>query len=211
MHRLRIGCIHYLPLQPLQAFLGSLYEREPGLRTEVMHLRTEEQLELLRACELDLAIVHEAVGEPDLAVAPLYRGELLAAFIPVDHPLTAHESIGPRHLAHELLVVPRRAAAPALHDEVRARLASLGYALNRVEETAGAHPRDLLLATTERVGVALAPASTARVAGDAASIVTPRPLDPAPRMPDLVVAWRAGAGPPIMSLPAVARRLRSDR
>lgn len=45
MEALRIGCVPDLPLQKLQSFLGPLHRLEAGLRVEVVHLRTRDQLE----------------------------------------------------------------------------------------------------------------------------------------------------------------------
>jgi hypothetical protein len=209
VHDLRIGCVHDLPLQRLQAFLGLLYQCEPDLRGEVMHLGTAEQLELLRAGGLDIGIVHDGIDAPGFEIEPLYPGEVLAAFLPIGHALLEHDSLGPSQLADQLLVVPPRAAAPALADWLVTRLAADGYRFRRIHETAGAHPRDVLLATAERFGITLAPASTAAVAGDVATLVARVALDPAPQMPDTVLAWRPGRPPRLASLVAVARELRA--
>jgi len=207
--RLRIGCTHYLPLQQLQAFLGLLYEREPRLHTDVMHVRTAEALALLHGGALDIAILHDALHASGLDVERIYPGEPLAAFVPIGHRLERYATLGPGQLADELVVWPASAAAPALVDEMGARLTAHGYRLRHVHETAGVHPRDVLLAAAQLSAVALAPASTAVVAADAATIVVRRPLDPAPRMPDTVVAWSAGP-PPVACLRAIARELRGE-
>src|SRR4051812_45508785 len=133
-HRLRIGCTHFLPLQHLQAFLGLLYEREPRLRAEVMHLRTAEALALLHGGGLDIAILHDALHAGGFDVERMYPGEPLAAFVPIGHRLERHATLGPGQLADELVLRPASAAAPALVDEMGARLTAHGYRFRRVHE-----------------------------------------------------------------------------
>ena len=107
---LRIGCIAELPLQRLQAFLGALYTRHPGVGAELTHLAAMEQLEALRAGELHLAVIHHDRGEDGIEMEPLFHGERLAAFLPVDHHLADGPAIAPGDVGEEVLLVFRRRA-----------------------------------------------------------------------------------------------------
>ncbi len=187
---LRIGCIPHLPIQPLLRFLGAIHERDANVRVQVTHLSFLEQARFLNAGELDLAIFHEAYGQPDIEFAPLFVGEPLAAFLPPGHPLDERPVLKPEDLLTETLVVFPREANPVLHDGLLARIEEAGYRFGGVREASGMNPRDVMLSVAEGLGIALGPLSLQEVS-DVGSIVVRRPLEPALSMPDMVVAWRA--------------------
>jgi DNA-binding transcriptional LysR family regulator len=186
---LRIGCVPGVPIQRLQAFLGALHERDPALEAEVAHLPGAEQLRRLRLGELDLGIVHDSGEHGGVRTQRLFAGERLAAFLPQAHPLAVRGTLGPSDVVDETLVVAPRRANPALHDRMLVLVARAGYRFRAVREAGGEHPRDVLFAAAAGLGIALGALSLRQVAGDVASTVTRRTLDPVAWMPDTVVAW----------------------
>jgi DNA-binding transcriptional LysR family regulator len=188
---LRVGCAPYLTLQHVQSFLGALYDRDPALAVEVSHMPAIEQLRRVRSGELDLGVVQYPREELGLELAPLFRGERLAAFLPPGHRLAGMEALSPADLESEALLSLPRAANPALYDAVVAATDRAGYRFRAVRETGGADLRDLLFALALDGGVALGGRSWLRAAGGLGSLVTGRGLDPAVALPDVRVAWRA--------------------
>lgn len=187
---LRIGCVPYLPIQPLLRFLGAIHERDSNVRVQVTHLNFLEQARSLSAGELDLGIFHEAVDHPDIESEPLFVGEPLAAFLPPGHPLAQRPVLKPEDVLTQTLVVFPREANPALHERLLAGIEEAGYRFDGVREASGMNPRDVMLSVSEGLGVALGPVSLQEVS-DVGGIVVRRPLEPALLMPDMVVAWRA--------------------
>jgi DNA-binding transcriptional LysR family regulator len=207
---LRIGCVHDLPLERLLRFLVALKEHDPTVEPRVTHLPSVDQLRRLRRGELDLAVFHDGREDADIELEPLFAGEPMMALLPAGHPLAAKEVLGPRDLRDEVVVSFLRAADPSLHDRMLAAIENAGYRFRGVYEAAGADARDLLPAVVQNMGVAFAPSSLMGV-GEGGAGVAVRLLDPAPSMPETVVAWRANPqrwpDPVLDNIRVVARKL----
>ena len=103
--KLRIGCAVNLAIERLLRFLTALHETEPALEAHVTHLSAFEQVARLpRRGDLDLAIFFHAEEYDDLEMSPVFSGEPLAVYLPLDHRLAAREVLGPSDLAGETLV-----------------------------------------------------------------------------------------------------------
>jgi DNA-binding transcriptional LysR family regulator len=189
---LRVGCVPTLPIERLLRFLGALQDREPSVRTQMRHLLTLEQVELLRAGELDLGIFYAAEEYSELECVPLFAGEPLAAYLAPDHDLAAKQVLTPPDLLDEMLVTSARTVNPALYDRMLAALEAAGYRFGGVHEGGGMHARDLLLAVARGPGVTIVPFSLKEVS-EAGSLVIRRTLDPPVLMPDVVVAWHTNS------------------
>jgi DNA-binding transcriptional LysR family regulator len=186
---LRIGCIHDLPLERLLRLLAALKERDPTLQPQVAHLSSVEQVRRLRRGELDLGVFHHAQEHADIEMEPLFAGAPMVALLPASHHLAAKQVLGHRELRDEVLVSLSRTGNPPLHDRILEAIESAGYRFRGVHEAGGADARDLLPAVAQNMGVAFAPSWLIEVSEDGAGVT--RPLDPAPAMPETVVAWRA--------------------
>ena len=186
---LRVGCVPTLPIERLLRFLGALQDRDPSVGSQVTHLGTLDQVQLLRAGGLDLGIFY-AADESELECLPLFAGEPLAAYLAPDHVLAAKEVLTPADLLDEILVTSARTINPALYDRVLAAIEAAGYRFGGVHQGGGMHARDLLLAVARGPGVTIVPFSLKEVS-EAGSLVIRRTLDPPVLMPDVVVAWRA--------------------
>jgi DNA-binding transcriptional LysR family regulator len=204
---LRIGCVPDLHLQHLQGFLGLLHAERPQLDADVAYLRSTEQLSRLRDGELELALIRHPRETEGIDGEPVFVGELLAAFLPLTHPLAARETIAPGALDDEVLLLIPREADPALDDRLMMLLASAGHRFRDVRRTTGADGRSLLLAVAEQQGVAIAPTSMVDALGDIVSLVSARPLEPLVRMPDTALAWRAGPPPELRAIISSARKI----
>jgi DNA-binding transcriptional LysR family regulator len=205
-YTLRIGCVPHLPVERLLAFLEALHERSPADRPQVMHITSGEQVARLRSGALDVGIFNDAGEEEGLEEEPLFPGERLVAFLAPDNPLTAHRVLGPAELEQEVLVVFPQTASLAPHDRWLTLLERAKYRFAGIREAGGTHPRDLLLAVAERLGVVLAPASLADVS-DAGSLVARRDLDPPVTLANTVVAWRADPPARLRETLAIVREI----
>jgi DNA-binding transcriptional LysR family regulator len=211
--RPRVGCVTHLPTDQLHRFLDVLHRREPGVRPQVTHMVTVEQLPRLRTGELQLGILYfvEGFGFDGVDVEPLFEGIEMVALLPEHHPATAKERVGPADLAGESLVLfPRRVNA-ALHDWIVERIAEAGYCFGDVHEVGGPDPRDMVLGVAEEAGVALVP--LVYEDGWARGIVARRPLEVPVSMPPTVLGWRADVPEPLRpfveNARAVAREFRA--
>jgi DNA-binding transcriptional LysR family regulator len=187
---LRIGCVHDLPLERLLRFLAALTEHDPTVQPRVTHLPSVEQVRRLRRGELDLGVFHDGREHSDIETELLFAGEPMVALLASEQPLAAKQVIGPDDLRDEVMVSFLRAADPSLHDRMLAAIDKAGYRFRGVYEAAGADTRDLLPPVAQNMGVAFAPSSFPEI-GEAGVGVARRVLDPAPSMPETVVAWPA--------------------
>jgi DNA-binding transcriptional LysR family regulator len=185
---LRVGCVPILPIERLLRFLSALQDRDPAVRTQMRHLLMLEQIELLRAGELDLGIFYATEEHSDLEFVPLFAGEPLAAYLVPGHALAAKEVLTPADLLDETLLTSARAINPVLYDQMLGSIDAAGYRFGGVQQGEGVHARDLLLAVARGAGVALAPVSLMDVS-EAGPLVIRRPIDPPVLMADVVVAW----------------------
>jgi hypothetical protein len=201
-----------LPLQHLQAFLGGLYTIGGVRSIEVVHLDGAEALRRVCAGTLAFALVHDAGARDGIASQPLFAGEPLVAVLPLSHPLAAQPPLTPERARRERLLRAPRAADPALHDRLGDLLTDAGFHFASAREALGTDPRDLLFAVAQSGAVAVAPASVRHRVSELGRLVACVALEPAVRMPDTVVAWRAAAPPPqLAGVRSVARALRSTR
>jgi DNA-binding transcriptional LysR family regulator len=205
---LRIGCVPDLRLQHLLGFLGAIHHQQPLVDVDLAYLRTSEQVQRLQIGELELALIHFASEAERIDIEPVYKGERLAAFLPLGHPAAGAEAVAPGDLGDDVRVMTPRKADP-LDDHVTAKLTAAGHSFREQRETSGIDARSLVFAVAEHRCVAIAPTSTVELLGDIASLVTVRPLDPAVRMPDTALAWRAEPLPQLNEIVASARDVAS--
>jgi DNA-binding transcriptional LysR family regulator len=206
---LRIGCVPDLPFQRLQGLLGALYVRDGREGTEVVHLRTPEQLNRLLTGDLDAAVIHHQRDLAGIETQLLFAGERLCAFVHVGHRLAVASPLAPGDFEQETLLVGPRAIDPPLHDRLMGALDAAGFRFRAVRQVGGGDPRDILLAAAEGRGVAIAPASTLDVVGGADAIVSRCEIEPALLGPDTLIAWRTDASARVADLIAAARELQS--
>jgi DNA-binding transcriptional LysR family regulator len=184
---MRIGCVPYLPVRLLHAFLRHIEAHVAPPGVDVLHLRTAEQLSLLRSGALDVAVIYDVGEASGVKREPLFRAEPLAAFVPIDHALTERPVVTAADLERETLLLFPRKVDPALHDWYGSIVRTDGR--GGLRHVGGADPRDVLLAVAEGHGIALAPGSLIHATGDLRALVTSRELAPAQLAPEIALAW----------------------
>jgi DNA-binding transcriptional LysR family regulator len=207
----RVGCTSDLPIQRLLRFMDALRDENADLDVRIAHLSPVEQLARLRDGRLELGIVHHADHLEEIEQEPLFVGEPLMAYLPLEHPLAAREVLVPADLESETLIMLPSTAYGALNDRLLALLTQSGYRFAALLEAGGVDVRDLMLAVAGGLGIAVGAASLKDV-NEAGSIVARRALDPEPTTPETVVVWRdlppSQLAAKLASVRDVARRLR---
>src|ERR1700722_18006737 len=181
-----IGAIHTMGPIDLSLALAEFHARYPHVALSVREQTSEENAELLRIDELDLAFlsVTERVESHELGLHQLISEELLV-LLPVDHALARHEEVRMAELAHEQFISFRQGA----------RLRELLFSAGRdaqfeprvtLESNESHRIRTLV---SRGLGVAILPRSDA--IGQGAEVAVARLVAPALRR-DITLAWRAG-------------------
>jgi DNA-binding transcriptional LysR family regulator len=189
---LRVGCVPNLPIERLLRFLRVLQDLGGDAAPHIAHLDATEQVKRLRGGDLDLGIVHHAEDYDELELVPLFEGERLAALLPPGHRLAERDSLHPKDLEGESLVVFPRDGNAALHDGMLTLIEGAGYSVANVREAGGMDARDLLIAVASGLGIGMGAHSVKEVS-EAGSLVVRRALDPPVAMPETMLVWRKNA------------------
>jgi DNA-binding transcriptional LysR family regulator len=203
---LRVGCVAYVQIEPLRAFVEAVEKHELVERVDVARVAAVDQIRRLREGSLDLGILPHTIGQAGLETEPLLPEEPLVAFMAPDHPLAAKDAVTPEDLRQEPVLV-FQSANPALWETCERRLEEAGFRFERLSDVVGSKDgRDGILAAATKRGVVLLPASVFEM-GQASSIVVRRPLDPPVSMPHTVLGWRANPAPQLRRIVAMLREV----
>jgi DNA-binding transcriptional LysR family regulator len=186
---LRIGSVLHFPVPPLYRFVRELEDVGLTADPRVIRLPSSEQVRRLRSGELELGTFPLAEKHHGLETEPLFRGELLAAYVCRANPLATREVLEPDDLREQPIYVFQR-ANPALWDWSLKRFKAAGYTFSDLRDVAGNDGRDALLSLVGGSGVALLPASILGTS-QAEPLVVRIPLVPSVTLPDTVLAWSA--------------------
>lgn len=195
----RLGVIGTTARWLLPQLLSEVSRNHPGVHVTIHEGNTSGLVPRLATAQLDAAIVHLPVDEPELAVEPLFAEDLVL-LTNTRHPLASRDTISLHDLANEPLLLP-----------------PLGTTLRRIIDRAcGAHHVDLI-AQAEIDGVRLL--TSLAFDGYGAAIVPatslPRSLKGeyvrinVPELPRRVVGWvqrrRPTPGAPTRAVHALLR------
>jgi len=186
------------------AVLPRLYrrfrERQPGVSLTLSEMSTAEQVEALRAGQIQVGLARTPVGDEALAAEPL-REEPLVLALPARHRLAARRALALRALADEPFVLFPREPRPGWVDVVQAACRGAGFRPIVAQEVLELSAAVTLVAAG--IGVTLVPesAQALRIGG-----VVYRPLRP-PVPTTLLVALHPAEHPP----PVVERFLEVAR
>jgi DNA-binding transcriptional LysR family regulator len=206
---LRIGCIPYVPITQLLDLLEALHADIPGWRTQVTHLLALEQVSRLQSGQLDVGVFYGVDEHEGLELEPLFPGEPLVAYLPLNDRRTEGEVISPADVADDVMYMFTRSLNPALFDWLMGSLESAGFRFRDVREVGGWDVRDMLLALTAGSGVTFGPFSLKDV-GQVGDVVVRRPLDPPLTMPDTVVAFPSAPSSQLGEVLAGVRRVAQE-
>ncbi len=174
--RLRLGFVSAVLSPELVDVLRAFRERCPTVQLMMRDSPPAEQLAALARGELDGGFVGLKPREQTRGVQFVaWRKEPLAAFVPSGHRMAARPELALRELAAEAIVAVSSEAAPAFASHVRALCRDAGFRPRIVLEASRAQAVAVMVAAG--AGIALLPASLARVVGHAAAVI---PLKKAP-------------------------------
>lgn len=123
---LRTGFMSSATFGGLDQLPEQLTRHLPGVSITWHGLPTSEQVEALRASQLDLGIVHLPADTRGLQVRTIARNELVVA-MHTGHPLARRRKIGLAELRDDSFVLSPRPSAPGLHDLIIATCQRSGY------------------------------------------------------------------------------------
>lgn len=101
---LRLGVIYTIGPYLLPDLVRQAIERVPQMPLMLQENFTVKLLDMLRAGELDCAILAEPFADTNLAVAPLYEEPFMVA-VPRGHPLSQREAISAEALKQETMLL----------------------------------------------------------------------------------------------------------
>lgn len=191
--RLRLGFVSAVLSPELVGVLRDFRERHPAVQLLMQDLPPADQLSAIRNGTLDGGFIGLPPGERTPGIQFVsWRRESLRAFVPFGHPLATRRQIKLRELAGEALVAVSSESAPAFAAFIREACGKAGFRPRIVVESHRAQAVAIMVAAG--TGIALLPASLARVVGDAAADI------PIKEVPTFSHVFARPAGKPSQAL-----------
>lgn len=101
---LRLGVIYTIGPWLLPVLVPLLKTRAPQMPLYIVEAYTENLLERLKACELDVLVLALPIDEPGIVAQPVYE-EAFRTLVPVTHPWAEAKSLRPEQLLDEPLLM----------------------------------------------------------------------------------------------------------
>ena len=208
--RLRIGAIDSAAAGLLPPLLRDFRSGHSDVSVQLIEDKTIRLLPKILTGALDLAFVRPPDrADKRLEFRPLLQETAIVAF-PQRHALAARKSVMLADIADEPLLVPDRRSRPDSHD-LTTKLFEQAGLTPRIVQVADEKQTIINLVAT-KLGVAIVPRWTARMAVSGVRFVPLRPKQSGPvgRLP-LAAAWLRGSRDPARDaiLAVLERRLRS--
>ncbi len=197
----RLGVLGTTARWLLPQLLGHLSRQHPGVHVTVHEGNTTNLIPRLVSQQLDAAIVHLPVDDPEVTVEPLFAEDLVL-LVHTRHHLSKLDSVPLAELAYEPLMLPPTGAA--LRRAIDKAASSCGVELQPQVEIDGV--RLLTSLAFEGFGAAIVPATSVPrwLKGDFKRIAVPE-------LPRRVVGWvqrrRPTPGTPTRALQTVLREV----
>jgi DNA-binding transcriptional LysR family regulator len=181
---LRIGMGYHMNHVDIAAVIGEFNARHQGIQIETRTMSVPSQLASLLDRQLDIGFVRPPVNDPALSAETLVCEPLLIA-LPRGHRLVSRTTLSLSALADEPFVLPRRDAAPVLHDGLLRACHKAGFRPHSCDEAD--HLIMILDLVAAGAGVALVPALARKI--ERRRIVYRLP-HPSPETLETAIAWR---------------------
>jgi len=197
----RLGVLGTTARWLLPQLLHQLSRQHPGVHVTAHEGNTTNLIPRLVGQQIDAAIVHLPVDDPEVSVEPLFAEDLLL-LVHTNHHLSRHDSISLAHLADEPLMLPP--LGTALRRVIDRAAGTCGIELTPQVEIDGV--RLLASLAFEGYGAAIVPATSVPrwLTGDFKRVAVPE-------LPRRVVGWvqrrRPTPGSPTRALQAVLREV----
>ncbi|WP_328403280.1 LysR family transcriptional regulator [Nocardia sp. NBC_00403] len=199
---LRFGLLNGVPPwipARIEELLGA---RLPGTRMVLTGGTTADQVRLLDADEVDLALVRAPVTLPDRFDQEPVAREELGVLMSSAHPLAVAEEIEPSDLTGQELILFARDSATGLHDALLRELRERGAEV-RLSDSAMGHAQMLAVLPLRPDAIGLSSARPADLPG-----LVWRRMRGAPLMVTYAAAWRSASRNPAVRVlvDALSRR-----
>ncbi|HVX43497.1 MAG TPA: LysR family transcriptional regulator [Mycobacteriales bacterium] len=110
----------------LERGLETLRQCTPDLDITLVHQSIPQQLQGIRAGEIDIALMRAATATAGLQAIPMWT-EALDVVLPADHPLAAGPTVALKDLQDMTLRLPDRSGDPFFHDFVIKACTDAGF------------------------------------------------------------------------------------
>jgi DNA-binding transcriptional LysR family regulator len=152
----KIGTVNSALFSIVPGILKDLNARFPLLKTSLMEMGSQDQINAILRDDLDLGIIHMTNATPGIQ-AERFFSERLCAILPDTHPLARKPVISLSALAQDNFIFASRNVAPAIFDHVIAQCVRAGFS-PRIQHTA-VHLSTIVQMVALGLGVALVPES----------------------------------------------------
>lgn len=199
--RLRLAFVGALLDEGLVKVLRAFRARHPRCQIHLADLPPSEQLEALRAGQVDGAFIGAPPQRPGRGLATLvWKREPLLVALPEGHPFAGHKALPLKQLKAEGWVMVSSAAAPAFRQQFEGLCRGAGFRPHVVQESDRVAAVLTMVAAAQ--GISLLPESLGRLIGLG---VVLRPLKS--RQPKLehTFVWRGGGEGFVSDLVALLR------
>jgi DNA-binding transcriptional LysR family regulator len=190
--QLVVGFVSSAVYGKFASVFGLMRTRHPEVALVLHDLTSEEQVEAMKAHQLDVGLVRPPVlTAPALTLRVIGREPLVVA-LPETHPLAKHKRLKLPALAGEpFLLVPRH-LGPGFYDQIIGLCAGAGFTPRVVQEARTTPTIVSLIAGG--MGVSIVPASMQSLRRDG---ILYRALEPSAAS-DLAVIWRPHDASPVL-------------
>jgi DNA-binding transcriptional LysR family regulator len=180
--RVVVGYPSSLAYSGLTELLRAFRTRFPAVAIALREMSPGEQIDALKAGNLDVGFVRSSVDDPTL-VSERVRSEALMVVLPDDHPLCSRRLIALSALSHEPFVMFPRSRGPAYFDQLMGLCRAAGFTPRIVQE---APQLDIISMIAAGFGVSIMPSSMRNFRRPGLSF---RPIAGAPQV-ELLIVWR---------------------
>jgi DNA-binding transcriptional LysR family regulator len=178
------------------------WERYPRIELRLREMNSSDQLQLLRAGELDAAFVNNCAAPAGFAAIAVSTERFMAC-VHAGHPLARRRSIPVRALAKEPFVLFKRGASSPYHDYIMTLCSQAGFQPRvRVEAM---QLTSVAAFVAGGAGVAILPESIAAMQLDGARFVR---LDAVQPVTSAFLVWDQNSAPP--TIEALIRCVQED-
>jgi len=182
---LRIGSVSTADLSVFPTILPAFQRRFPDIHLILKSLTVMEQIQALRALQIDIGFIRLPVADSSLKIDTILREPLVLA-IPKGHRLAALRRVPLGELAGERYISLPRHVAPGFYDAMMTIFRKAGFSPNISQEADDFQTHLSLIAMG--FGVSVLPGASVHVL-TRADVLFRRLADPVPRV-DLGVAYR---------------------
>ncbi|WP_424140156.1 LysR substrate-binding domain-containing protein [Roseomonas chloroacetimidivorans] len=199
---IRIGAVYATIYGLIPHALRRLARTHPGITVRVEEMTVAQQVQALKAEDIDLGVLRGTATEPELEMHAIQEEPFVVA-LPADNPLSRETALKPEALLGQPFIVVTQRPGSDYATRIADVFLRTGRAPQIVQEVKDMHTLIGLVAAG--IGTAIVPASVAALQP---SHVAFRPLRGVAARMVTSIAWRRGNASPL--LPVLVEALREE-